>query len=455
MNYNPREGKRQAKINDEAHRMERAAKALDYYNYEQDSYLADAIKARYKAEHEDILRYRFTAPVTESLINQLAVTFKEEPTITIDGSDAQKEAFGKLLDASDAMRKLAMADRYAELMHKVGLIPIWTGRRVSLQLLTPDKTIVKTDKYGDVEELRYWIGEAKENIHQVEAFRVWAVWTEFEYYEVETNANGEDIKVIPGSQEVNPYGRIPVAWFSTDEVLGSFWADKGYPIIELNENINMKVTNLDIGMDYQSFSTMVTIGMKDEESLPVGVTRRINIPRAGGGGMADGDVKYITPDAKLEAVWKIIQEQIQWFGSLMGINVEAIGGQRQYNSGFQLKLAKQGVIDRNNSKKAFYMQPTRDIIQLLMECASHYGNEHYPDNPNITIIFAEIQVESDPLQDRQVDTIDIANGVDDAFTIIKRRYPDMSDEDIKEHLDGIAERKKQAGGYEPEDIEEL
>ena len=244
-------------------------------------------------------------------------------------------------------------------------------------------------------------------------------------------------------EQPNPYKRIPVAWFAIDESPDTFWLDAGYPIVDLNENINALVTNLDIALDYQSFSLMVTTGLPSGTVIPIGVTRQINIPPTTMGEV-NGDAKYITPDAKLETVWKIVQEKIQWFAATFGVSVEGISGGSSYNSGFQLKLSKQGVIDHNIDKQDAYIESVRDTVQLAMDCSTIYGTVNFPTDADITVKFGLQKVETNPLEEAQQDALDIANGIADPVTILMRRNPDMTEDEAIAFVDKIKARKAPA-----------
>ena len=76
--------KRKAKWKDELNRREEARTAIDCYFNRQHETLNSDIVARYPNENIDILRYAFTVHLTRSLINQLAITFKESPVIKLN-----------------------------------------------------------------------------------------------------------------------------------------------------------------------------------------------------------------------------------------------------------------------------------------------------------------------------------------------------------------------------------
>jgi hypothetical protein len=117
-----------AKWQEELNRRDEARMAIDFYFNRQHETLSDDICNRYPKEDEDIQRYKFTVPLTRNLINQLAITFKESPTIKMNEvSDAVQEAFLQFLDDIDLYKLLKQIDIFTELTGKIGIVPRWDG----------------------------------------------------------------------------------------------------------------------------------------------------------------------------------------------------------------------------------------------------------------------------------------------------------------------------------------
>lgn len=444
MNNLVEQAKLKAKWNDELERRAEAVCALDFYNYRQIDYLAADIAARYPAENTDIQRYKFAAPLTQSLVRQVAVCFKESPTITLkDAPDTTQQAFTDLMDKTNIYKSLKQLDKYTELTAKVGALPRWNGSKVIIDIITPDKCYIYQDPDYPTEaiEVGYTIGQTADP-NKAEQVNIYRVWTADTVEEWEINNNGLKLGAALKS-EPNPYRRIPIAWFEIDQPLDSFWLDQGNPYVALNRRINLQLTNLDIAIDFQSFSTMVTLGLSDISVIPVGVTRRINIPAQQTSGEVQGDVKYVTPDAKLETVWKIIQESIQWFAGIMGISTESISEGSNFSSGFQLKLSKQGVIDRNTDKQDLYREAVRELCQLVMDTETLYGTLAFPTEASINIDFADIAVEVDPLQQEQIRAMKISNGTLDAVGCLMEDNPDLTEEEAIARIAEIKARRQQ------------
>ncbi len=433
--------KTSAKWQDDLERRTEARHALDFYYFRQHGQLEEDIKLRYPLEHKDIQRYRFTAPLTSSLVQQLAMCFQDNPTISFDGvSDEAQTATAELLDSVRLFRVLKNTDRMTELLGKVGVAVRWDGERIRLDILTPDRVVVwqRDDDPTQAEMVGYTIG-TNDDPRVANRADLYQIWDAGRTYKATINYEG---KILSESDEQpNPYGRIPIVWFALDEPLDAFWLDAGNPFVELNRRINLQLTNLDIGIDYQSFSTLVTQNMNNTDVIPVGVTRVIHTFTDNTTGER-GDAKYITPSAQLEAVWKIIQESITWFAGVMGVSAESMTSGSNFSSGFQLKLSKQGVIDHNENKHDLYRETLRDLVTLILETANLYGLGNYPAQAPVSIDFADITVESSPLEREQIRALKIANGTMDAVMALMEDNPDLTEEMAEEMVTKISQRKQ-------------
>jgi hypothetical protein len=352
------------------------------------------------------------------------------------------DAITELWDRVNLYKTLKQADKYTELCGKIGVITRWNGERTVMDILTPDKCVVEEDPDypTQITRLAYTIGQT-DNPHLAQQVNLYRVWTVTETYISEVNESGVELSV--SDMQVNPYGRIPVAWFEIDSPLDTFWLDQGNPFVELNRRINLQLTNLDIAIDFQSFSTMVTEGMDSSSSIPIGVTRRLNIPRDGTDpSTSAGKAYYITPDAKLLEVWQIIRESIIWFAGTMGISSESISNGSDFSSGFQLKLSKQGVIDRNKDKQDLYRESVRDLCQLVLDTETIYGVNSYPADTQINIDFADIAVAVDPLEQEQIRAMKMSNGTMDSVMALLEDNPDLTEEEAEAIIAKIRTRRQ-------------
>lgn len=430
-----------AKWADDIDRRRTASRYIDYYRNNQGEHLTDILSLLYPKEYDAMSRYATTYPLTRAMIDDMALVFHTPPDITIEASDAQQDKLAELIDASHLYQRLIQADRLCELTAKVGICPRWHTERnyIVLDLITPDRCFVTQDPQDHARALTvsYFLSEESNTPNGNDSGR-WAVWTDSEYREVEMGANGGLGKTLRSAP--NPYGRIPIAWFAVSSELDEFWPDETSSIVAANEMVNVRLTNLNIMLDYQAFSTLVTKGLPESQTIPWGVTHRLNIPYAMNGDMVGG-AEYITPNPKLTEYWDILNQYITNIGRLNGLSAQSFNrDSSSFASGYQLKLSKQDIINRNILKRAFYREGVRELVALIMECYTINYNFRFPPDPQIGIDFADVQFESNPLEDQQLYAMMLSNGTTDRVQILMDQNPDLTEQAAEELLALIQRR---------------
>lgn len=438
----------EAQMENDKGRKAEIVKALDYEAFRQEGYTAERIKTRYPTTHGDVLPFMATIPLTGSMVRQLAKMFESDPVISLAGIDegAIYDEFIGLLDRSQLYIMLGEIDRLCETCHQVGVLPHYdeTIDKVFLQLVTPDKVTVWQNAHNPqrLDALAYPLA-ARQNTAIAQRGDIYAYWTADEYKEVNILTNGE-IEAIPGTQRPNLYGRIPVIWFSNTMPRDSFWIDRGFPIVTANETANLQLTAFNMGVDFQSFSTMVIEGFRDSKTATSNISRFLNIPPDGAGG-ALGKAYFINPGVNLSQIWEVINEAISLTASLLGISADMVKGGASYNSGYQLRLSMEGVISHNKSKRKLYAEPMRYLVQLMMDCKRIYGKKNLPQDADIMIDFADIQVTPNPLEVVQIRTIRLANGEMSIIDAIMEDNQDLTREQATERKAQIDSEMSSAG----------
>lgn len=426
-----------SKLADNDIRRQLSRQAIDFYTYNQEPYMQAYIETRYPDTYGDLMNYIVTIDLTRSLVNQLAKIFQNDPVIKIDTtSQVITDAVSDLLDSVNLFGMLRIIDRYAENCNQVGIVPIYNERtgKIRLDFITPDRCIVWQDEKDPALAVKvaYTIKAMQDTPIANEI--IYAIWTDDLYQEASLKTDGsidKEYLSIP-----NPYKRIPIVWFSTETPIDNFWVDRQYPMMAANIRSNFQLTNLDVALDFQSFSTFFTTGMPDSTKLIVGMQRYINIPLDPETGKAMGSVGYANPSPQLDTVWKIINENIALSAAMMGISAEAIRQNSNVTSGYQLRLSKSDVIDRNQDKRSAYRESVRELVQAIMDCKTLNSKIKLPDDANIKIDFADVKVESDPMQDEQIRSMKISNGT------MSRVDALMQDNDDLTREEAIAEIKR-------------
>ncbi len=433
--------KKQALIKEIDRRREAAVMALDMYNFHQVEYTLYEMKRRYPATFQDINKYVRTVPLTQNIVNQRAQVFNRDPIIKPDTeSKAIIDAVAKSFDEARLYLRLKTIDRMAELMGIIGVLPYWNpnNQKVELDLLLPDRLVVETfERYPTTPERVFVRMIESDNINDPRRADIWAIWTKDDYAEAYLKTDYTIDEYIK-KPERHGYGRIPIAWFTIYDQLDSFFPEQDNPVIHQNIVTNIQLSNLDLALDYQAFATLATEGYPEQNEMIVGLTRHINIPRDSITGQAGGRVYYINPGTDLRQVWEIINNNIEMTANMMGISTASIKQGSEFSSGYQLKLSMQSVIEHNTNKQGFYREALRDLLILIGDCVRIYSPRiNIPADLDYNISFADIQVDTNPLEDEQIFGMRLTQKTTDRAEILMQRNQDMTREEAEARIQEI------------------
>ena len=79
------------------------------------------------------------------------------------------------------------------------------------------------------------------------------------------------------------------------------------------------------------------------------------------------DIKFVTPDPKLDQMYAFSKQILESVSNQMGLSYEATKKTQTFNSGYQLELSMQSVINANKMERIYYRQPIIDLIKLTLQ----------------------------------------------------------------------------------------
>jgi len=206
--------------------------------------------------------------------------------------------------------------------------------------------------------------------------------------------------------------------------------------------------NLMLALDYQTVSLLVTVGMPASQSIPVGVTQRLNIPADGLGGSLQGyDAKYITPSPLLRDVWDLINQLITNVARLYGLSAQSYNrDSSSFASGYQLKLSKQDIVNRNKMKRELYREPVKELAGLIAECYSINNSDNFTfGDVSFSVDFGDVKFEDNPMEREQLNAMKLSNGTTSEVQILMDENPDLSREDAIKLYEQFREDRNRLG----------
>lgn len=424
-----------AKWDDNLKRMAEVAKWLDYYYNRQETHIIDKITKKYVKIAPDLIKYIATDPLTETITNDISLLFTQPATIKFDKlSELESKLITDALNDAQINKYLLLINRLTNLTFKVGILPRYVDGKLIYDIITGDRCFVTQNPQNAAEatEVFYSTGTSVDSPHTANKICTFTHWTK-EYY-AKCDINLQNGLFLAGKYDYdkvkNPYGYIPIVWFSSDVEMDSFWIDRGNPVVNANEMYDMDLTNLNLIKDFQAFSLLVTQGLEEGKVIPFSPQYFLNFPGNNSyDGKPTGDAKYITPSPMLLEMWQIMNEQNANTAKRMGLSADSFNrNNTNYTSGYQLRLSKQEAINRNILDRELYRQPAKQLIQVSADTLTHYSNSEYklPTDIDISIDFGEIQYDSSPLEKAQQRAIDKANGTANPIDWIMEDNPDIT-----------------------------
>lgn len=440
-------GKMLAKWNEDKERRSIAKKSIDFYHYVQKGYLEDEIDEKYTtaANRKSLKQCAYTYPLTDEIIDELSQLFRNPATFTVEQENLQ-EMFSELVETSQLNSILDDVDHYENLTFKTAVIPVYRNDKIELDIITSDRIIIDHDikDPNKITTLWYELGSAESSPAKIGNIHTYVKWTNEQQslidFDDNTGQEANERDEVP-----NEYGYIPIVFFGK-KALSTFWPIKESKIIAGNEIVNEELTNVRLALKYQTQSTLVTTDTDIDETMDMGIGAQARIDLKSTGDF-QAKAEYVNPTPPLEKVWSIVNDIKKQTAGSMGISSEA-SKDVQYDSGYKLKLSKQGVINYNTQKQNYFRPQTKQLIRVMMDTWNLSPNTtQYPEPKNIVIHinFGELKFENDPLETEQLRAIKTANGTWSPIMSLMQDDPDLDEQEAEEKYKLIKQQNSITG----------
>ena len=451
-----------SKWQDDEQRRELASMYLDYYKGVYRSVLGKLIEQQVNREGAKKLKYFMeSVGLTEYIIKEIALVFSEPADITLlDAPDDVAADWDNTLSDVDVQVVLENIDQYVELLHDCAVMPIVIDGVAKLKIITPEKCIIHQKEDDPTEMIRflYLVDTMVNTPGRLERVDIYACLDiadgRLRYYTCELDKLGQIIKETINEKEIPDYGRIPVVFFRNYLPTDCFWYSGNSTIVDTSIQADMRRTDLAMAEAYH-IPQLVTSGLTNEEfkKLTLDRTSYINIPRDEMGN-AQGKAEYITPDSGLDKLNEQIQNRRKTLARNKGLSSDTIDGVTA-TSGYQLALSKMDILQRNKSKRKYYIKPIRELMELLIDTLYFYDIINFTSyKDKVSIDFGEIsfpQSEEEKARAREMNT---AQGIWSPIQSIMQDNPDLDEKEAVKHFKKIQEWNKLGQPENPFEAEE-
>ena len=394
-------------------RRRRMQKRIDYYYDKQEEYLADLIHEQFLFPDRLKLQKEFLN-VTKMVIDELAITYNEAPKRSIqEGTPMDDEILSEVAESSKLDFIMPQVNALTKLTKTILLKPTWRDDHIEIDVFTPNMFDILQDNLNphkaeaviwaniiDVNDERFQNNDDKAvNLDTFNADNTIFYYmdsTNFFMFTYRLNPDSSRTPQLIANEanidNINPYGCLPFVVCRDSLPLGTFFVEGGDDLVNTNEVINVKLTELNHLIKMQSFSIPVRKGADNQSStLILDPSLCIDLPLDDD--LAKGsDFKFVTPDAKIPDVVNEIESKIKRLAVKYQLSPErfTVSAQKSSAESLQLRAWESGKILKKD-KLAY-----ADIEKHLFDVIRDVWNYHNPgkmisDQADLLVDYVEVE----------------------------------------------------------------
>lgn len=114
--------------------MNKAELYLDFYQNNYYNYIQKQIQNNFRNNYQVMRKYIVQQPITERLINTMSIMFKRRPNVQVTNSKLQQ-----FINRSNFYDIIKQANKYVNLLGKVGLMPRIYKQKIIIDIISPDR----------------------------------------------------------------------------------------------------------------------------------------------------------------------------------------------------------------------------------------------------------------------------------------------------------------------------
>ena len=421
--------KKMAKWKSDQERRALAQRSLDFYSNNHYDYIINIIKKRLdQREAKILIKYYEYENLTEALIADASLMFREPATIETKDSSFQDTLKGCMFMA--IMRDV---NKLVNLNYDVGVIPQMRNGMLELDIITSNLMFVEQNEMDPTkaDKIYYQVGVLIDTPGKADRIDVYHYWSVEGKFKCHINFDGIiDPDSIEQLNAPDYRGEIPIVMFRNYIPKDSFFSNKRNAIVDKNEQVDLRLTALNMLEDY-NLPQRVNIGIPRDKEIKVGLTFTIDIPQNDLNATL-GDSKFINPNAPVKDEWELIENRMIRLAHSIGLSADSIKG-AEYTSGFHYALSKQEIIQKNKEERFYYTESIKKLCRIMQLTL---GKK--PDK-EINIDYGEVKFAEDPEVQARVRAMRVSNGTRSRIDFIMEDNPDLDREGAIERAKEIDE----------------
>ena len=381
----------------------------------------DLYTGKHAAHLEEQLNRLFSEPdklpqawlnITKKVVNNLAQVYQEPPTRTVEGTDQDREIFAEIASQTRLDVKLKQATRLLKLLKTICIRPVWRNGRMDIDLLTGNILDVETgDTPEDLKKVLITDYGQSNRVQEIE----YSLWTAEEFRRLDYRGN--EIKSEP-----NPYGVLPfLPVFDYAPTGSDFWLPGGEDLIQLQEAINLKLTDLLYLLSTQSFGVGWIKGVPGAGNLRVDPGSLVELPAE-----KEAALGFVHQEARIEEVVAALDWLIKQTGISHGLSAASLSTDPQEASGLSKLVDSRELQEMRRDDIALWRSYEHQLFALTrLVWNVHNPTRKVTEKAAIKLDFADPRPEVEPQTQTQVWDSLLSMGVISPVDIVLERNPDL------------------------------
>lgn len=426
-----------------------ACKRLDYYHGDQLEHLDRVLAAQFAHPDKLKLQKQFTN-IVKRIIDEVSVVYKRAPARrlmkagkALEGQPA--ETYQKMLEDAGVDAALKKVNRYTNLLRTIGVQVVWRNGRVELDVLTPDILNVVQDPLDPTKCSAVIIEQAFADTVALDtpgnpygASKLYIAWTPAQHQVFDQS--GVTRSDLANAEGANPYGLIPIVWFRSEAPDGYFWNEGAQDLMNAQDAINVKLTELNQLIKMQAFSIPVIIGQAPVGGVSVDPSNYIEIPLADSIERGQPDFKFVTPSPKIADLIEAIREDVRRIADDWGLSMSSFKLTGTAQSGLSLKVQNIRLLERREDDLTLYRSYEKELFRVMRVVHNAHAQKKLPEDAELSVNFAELDFPEDPAVEDQRWVTRISQNVASRAQWLMAIDPDIKTE--KEAIERLKEIKK-------------
>ncbi|RKZ28407.1 hypothetical protein DRQ26_01145 [bacterium] len=360
-------------------------KRLDYYYDRQLPYLLELISEQFAHADPLSLQPHFFN-VVKPIVNEISMVYRSGARRTLF-SDRGDEIDPRLSQLWQEIQNFSRYDAVMKTVNRMvnlcGTVLVKSSFRdggIKLDILTPNLVdIVQNEDDPTQADGIAYIRPANQTTMQIYgASRRNSLQMVIHYWDSERyirlTPTGEVIDVPGNPDGINPYGVLPFVRFSNQIPLEGFFIQGGDDLIVAQDNINLKLTQLNYIVKMQSFSVPVLIGYRGPERITVSPGKPVVVPLGNVGEQGSPDFRFETPHPQIAELIKLLEHEIIRIFRAYGIGSADFSLQGEVKSGFALVMENLKLLESRENELPFYEDAEEELFEIVKRVWNYHSS---------------------------------------------------------------------------------